>query len=83
MNAETEASIAQIAGSLQRQKLATIALMLVELATPLGFIGEQILHALGPLLPVAQWRKSAHELAAIVGDAESRELLQQLLARHP
>jgi hypothetical protein len=81
MNAEAEADILRIADSLQRRGLATVALMLVELAAPHDFIGEQTLYAVGPLLPTAQWRSTAREVAAILGDAERRALLQRLLAR--
>jgi len=82
MKPGTQQQIITLAAGIQRRRLSTIALMLLELAEPLTFVGKQALLALGPLFPDPRWRASALDLATIVDDTESRALLQQLLTEH-
>ena len=75
----TDESVRQVAQALRRHGLATPATMLVDVLAPLSFIGDQLLVALGPFLPSYAWRRAASELAAILRDERSRELLQEML----
>ena len=79
MHETDEDAIARLADELRRRGLATPALMLIDMATPLGFVGEQLLVALGPLLPSAAWRETATGLVATLRHEQSRDFLQHLL----
>ena len=79
MNDQADEPVRQLAHELQRLGLATPALILVDLASPFSFVGEQILFALAPLLPFRAWHEAAHELLRTLRDDERRDLLQRLL----
>ena len=76
---QTQESIRWLVDALGRRGLTTPALMLVEMATPLGFFGEQLLFVLAPLLPFPGSGETAKTLMAVLRDDTSRSLLQRLL----
>ena len=82
MKSETHEQIVTLAVGIRRRRLTTIALMLLELAEPLTFVGKQALYAVGPFFPDPRWQTSALALATIVEDTESRAFLQHLLSQH-
>ncbi len=79
MNDQTDESIRWLAGELRRHGLATPAMMVIDAMAPFGFVGEQLLFALGPLLPFPAWREAAHGLVTAIRDDQSRALLERLL----
>ncbi len=79
MDNDTDATIRQLVRAVQRHGLVVPTMILVDIATPLDFAGAQLLLAIGPLLPLAGWRKAAADLAHVLGNAEQRGFLRQLL----
>ena len=79
MDHQTQESLRGLVDALGRRGLTTPALMLVEMATPLGYFGEQLLFVLAPLLPFPAWGEIAKTLRAVLRDDASRSLLQRLL----
>jgi hypothetical protein len=69
----------RLAADLRRRGLATPALMLVEMLTPVGHIAGDVVKAVGPLLPFQQWQTTTTTLAEALRNAPSRDLLLQLL----
>lgn len=80
MNEASDDGVEHVARQIHARGLATPALILFDTFAPLGFIGEQALVALGPLLPRQQWRTTAFELLHILQDQHERDRLRQLLA---
>ena len=74
-----EDKIKAFASAVGRRGLSTPTLMLCDVLLPLGFIGEQILLGLGPLLPFQQWREGAGLALVVLRDEQKRDLLRQLL----
>ncbi len=73
-------AVARLAEELRRRGLATPALMLVDIAGPLSFFGDQLLLAFGPLLPDPRWHKTAGRLLGALRHDDGRELLRRMLA---
>lgn len=69
----------RLAAGLRRRGLATPALMLVEMLTPVGHVAGDVVKAISPLLPSRTWHANAATLAGTLGDTPSRDLLLQLL----
>lgn len=69
----------RLAAGLRRRGLATPALMLVEMLTPVGQVAGDVVKAIGPLLPSRSWHTTAITLAGTLGDTPSRDLLLLLL----
>ena len=72
-------TIEELGTSLQRRGLATPALMLLDLAAPLGFLSEQLLLAARPFILSGRWRTRVDEIAQVLRDADRRERLRQFL----
>ncbi len=79
MDETLQDSLKQLAAALRRRGLTTPALMLVDLFTPVAFVGEQAFTALAPLLPCGPWREGARTLVLALKDDSSRALLHKLL----
>jgi hypothetical protein len=79
MHDDTDETIRQLVHTVQRYGLVVPTMLLVDIATPLDFAGTQLLLAVGPLLPLAGWRKAAADLAHVLGNAERRGFFRQLL----
>ena len=79
MNEQSDEAIRRLADELRRHGLATPAMMVVDVVSPFAFAGEQLLFALGPLLPFRGWRDAAHDLVLALQDDHKRDLLRRLL----
>ena len=79
MNDQADESIRWLAHELRRHGLATPAMMVVDAMAPFGFVGEQLLFALGSLLPLPGWREVAHCLVLAMRDDRCRYLIEILL----
>lgn len=71
--------IERLVQQIHARGLATPTLMLFDTFAPLGFLGEQTLVALGPLLPVQNWRTAAANLLHILQQPHAHERLRHLL----
>lgn len=80
MEAKAADQVERLAQALQRYGLATPALMLLDALAPLGFFGEQLVAAFGPLLPSQNWRDGAEAFARTLDDERQRDRFQRLLA---
>ena len=78
--AETEnLGIERLARRLRRRGFATPAMMMIDVLAPLGFVGEQMVVAFGPLLPTREWRQDVDGILVALRDQASRDLLHRLL----
>lgn len=68
-----------IAAYLRRNGLATPALMLIQIARPLGFLGSQSLLLIQPLLPVQRWQAGIGQTARALEDEAAWTRLEKLL----
>jgi hypothetical protein len=69
----------RIAQYLQRTGLATPALLLLEIARPLGVFGSQCLTLLQPLAPEQRWQNQINQIAQAMEDDATWTRLENLL----
>jgi hypothetical protein len=69
----------RLAMSLRRRGLATPALMLIQMARPLGFLGGQCLLLLQPIMPVQGWQAGLVQTARLLEDETAWNRLENLL----
>lgn len=78
--AETERQeMERLARRLRGRGFATPAMMMIDMLAPLGFVGEQVAIAFGPLLPTPEWRQDVDGILVALRDQTSRDLLHRLL----
>jgi hypothetical protein len=68
-----------LAVSLRQRGLATPALMLLQLARPLGFFGGQCLLLVQPIVPVQGWQAGLARTARLLEDETTWTRLENLL----
>lgn len=68
-----------IAAYLRRNGLATPALMLLQIARPLSFLGSQSLLLIQPILPVQRWQAGIGQTACALEDEAAWTRLEKLL----
>ncbi|MBV9786759.1 MAG: hypothetical protein JOZ51_01185 [Chloroflexi bacterium] len=68
-----------IAAYLRRHGLATPALMLLQIARPLSFLGSQSLLLIQPILPVHRWQAGIGQTARALEDEAAWTRLEKLL----
>jgi hypothetical protein len=68
-----------LAAYLRRHGLATPALMLLQIARPLSFLGSQSLLLIQPILPVQRWQAGIGQTARALEDEATWTRLEKLL----